>query len=186
MLLLEPTYPRAVKMRRSKKGSGVKLVRVWGGGGDTSDDVDWRKVPRMPNPMPDNIVSLLKLAGEATWLTVPLAPFIYLLIKSWFAGRNSRKLKMKKGDTEVEFQGAWSDRNLRSAFIHFQKMTRHLRGEEIQVIENGKVIESGKAPAYKVTEADVRRARELRTKKPPAKRARKKSTKKGAKRGGRK
>jgi hypothetical protein len=166
---LELIYPRPVKLRSSKKLSGGKITRVWGDFDDASSDIDLSKVPRMPNPMPDNIISLLKLAGEATWLTVPLAPYIYLLIKSWFEGRNSRKLKIKKGDVEVEFQGVWSERNFQKAFDRFRKMTKELNEDDIQVIENGKVIEHGKAPAFKVKQADIERAREMQSGKVKAK-----------------
>jgi hypothetical protein len=160
---LEPPYPRPVKMRRSKKISGVKMITLWGASDDIPNNIDWNKVPRMPNPMPDNIVSLLKLAGEASWLTIPLAPYIYLLIKSWFEGRNNRRLKIKNGNVEMEFQGAWSDKKFQQAFDRFRKMTKELNEDDIQVIENGRVIEDRKAPAYKVEQSDIERAREMQS-----------------------
>lgn len=162
---IEPKHPRLVKVRSAKKGTGIKMVRVWGNFDDVPSDTDWHKVPRMPNPMPDNIVSLLKLAGEATWLTIPLAPYIYLLIKSWFEGRNSRKLKIRNGDFEVEFQGVWSERKIHKEFDRFRKMTKDLNEDDIQVIENGKVIERPRSASYKVKESDIQRVRELQANK---------------------
>jgi hypothetical protein len=166
---LEEVHIHPVKMRSTKKPSGIQMVRVWGNFDDIPRNIDLSKVPRMPNPMPDNIVSLLKLAGEATWLTVPLAPYIYLLIKSWFEGRNSRKLKIKKGEVEVEFQGVWSERDFQKMFDRFRKMTKDLNEGEIQVIENGKAIERKNAPAYKVKQSDIERAREMQSSPPKAK-----------------
>jgi hypothetical protein len=119
----------------------------------------------MPNPVPDNIVSLLKLAGEATWLTIPLAPYIYLLIKSWFEGRNSRRLKLRNGDFEIEIQGTWSEKKLHKEFDRFRKLTKDLNENGIQVIENGKVIERQSNCSYKVTESDIQRVTESQTKK---------------------
>lgn len=191
VLPLEPIYLPPVKVRAPKKGSvgimvsGGRMSRIWGDfdDDDIPGDIDWNKVPRMPNPMPDNIVSLLKLASEATWLTIPLAPFIYLLIKSWFEGRNTRKLKIKKGNSEVEFEGTWSERKLRNCFDHFRKMNKDVDDDSIQVIENGKVIKSGSSPAYKITEADLQRVKALQGEKPLAKRIGKKSARKGIKKG---
>jgi hypothetical protein len=179
VLPLEPLYPHPVKMRWPKKGSGVQMVRIWGGfdDDDIPSDMDLGTVGRMPNPMPDNIVSLLKLASEATWITIPLAPYIYLLIKSWFAGRNSRKLKIRKGEAEVEFEGAWSESKLRKAFDHFRRMTKDEDDDSIQVIENGKVIERVGAPAYKIKQADIERARELQSRASKAKTRKKVRTK---------
>jgi hypothetical protein len=118
-----------VKGRSAKKATGVKTVRIWGSFDDAPSDLDGNKVPRMPNPVPDNIVSLLKLAGEATWLTIPLAPYIYLLIRSWFEGRNSRKLKLRNGDFEIEVQGTWSDRKLRKESQKSEQAHTGNRGE---------------------------------------------------------
>jgi hypothetical protein len=118
----------------------------------------------MPNPLPDNIVSLLKLAGEATWLTIPLAPYIYLLIKSWFEGRNSRRLKLRNGDFEIEVQGTWSEKKIHKEFDRFRKMTKDLNVNDIQVIENGQVIERQSSSTYKVTKSDIQRVRERKDK----------------------
>jgi hypothetical protein len=161
---LELKYARVVKLRSAKKSSGIKTVRVWGNFDDVANELDGKKVPRMPNPLPDNIVSLLKLAGEATWLTIPLAPYIYLLIKSWFEGRNSRRLKLRNGDFEIEVQGTWSERKIHKEFDRFRKMTKDLNENDIQVIENGKVIERQSSSAYKVTKSDVQRVRERKDK----------------------
>ena len=154
---LELKYARIVKVTSAKKISGAKIVRVWGNFDDVPSDLDRNKVPRMPNPVPDNIISLLKLAGEATWLTIPLAPYIYLLIKSWLEGRNSRKLKLRNGDFEIELQGTWSERKLRKEFDRFRKMTKNLNDNDIQVIENGKVIQRQSNSSYKVKESDIKR-----------------------------
>jgi hypothetical protein len=162
---LELKYARIVKVPSAKKIPGAKLVRVWGNFDDVPGDRDWNRVPRMPNPVPDNIISLLKLAGEATWLTIPLAPYIYLLIKSWLEGRNSRKLKLRNGDFEIELQGTWSERKLRKEFDRFRKMTKDLNENDIQVIENGKVIQRQSNSSYKVKESDIKRVTERETKK---------------------
>jgi hypothetical protein len=161
---LELKYARVVKLRSAKRASGVKTVRVWGNFDDVPSNLDGNKVPRMPNPVPDNIVSLLRLAGEATWLTIPLAPYIYLLIKSWLEGRNSRKLKLRNGDFEIEIQGTWSERKLQKEFDRFRKMTKDLNENDIQVIENGRVIERQSSSAYKVTKSDIQRVRERQDK----------------------
>lgn len=162
---LELKYTRIVKPRSAKKIAGAKIVRVWGNFDDVPSDLDLNKVPRMPNPVPDNIISLLKLAGEATWLTIPLAPYIYLLIKSWLEGRNSRKLKVRNGDFEIELQGTWSERKLHKEFDRFRKMTKDLNENDIQVIENGKVIQRHSNSSYKVKESDIKRVTEQQTKK---------------------
>jgi hypothetical protein len=162
---LELKYVRIVKPRSAKKIHGAKIVRVWGTFDDAPSDLDWNKVPRMPNPVPDNIISLLKLAGEATWLTIPLAPYIYLLIKSWLEGRNSRKRKLRNGDFEIELQGTWSERKLHKEFDRFRKMTKALNEKGIQVIENGKAIQQQSNFSYKVKESDIKRVTERQTKK---------------------
>src|SRR6185369_11457724 len=161
---LELKYARIVKVSSARKVPGAKIVPVWGNFDDVPSDLDLNKVPRMPNPVPDNIISLLKLAGEATWLTIPLAPYIYLLIKSWLEGRNSRKLKLRHGDFEIELQGTWSARKLHKEFDRFRKMTKDLNENDIQVIENGKVIQQSNS-SYKVKESDVKRVTERLTKK---------------------
>jgi len=51
---LELKYARVVKVRSAKKSSGIKTVRVWGNFDDVANELDGKKVPRMPNPLPDN------------------------------------------------------------------------------------------------------------------------------------
>jgi hypothetical protein len=72
------------RMRNSNTGymltldepQGGKLVRVWGG--DNFEDVDWRRVPTMPNPWPPHdIVALVKIPATVA----SLATTVYKLIK---------------------------------------------------------------------------------------------------------
>jgi hypothetical protein len=164
----KPLRPIPVIGRTSRKNLGAMVTTI-GDSDDMPENIDLDKIPRMPNPVPEDIVSLLKLAAEASWLTVPLAPYLLLLIKSWFEGRNKRSLKLKNGKVEMELQGPWSEKKLQREFDRFRRMTKDLNEDDIQVVENGKVIKRKDGPAYKIKEADVQRARTLQAKRTQAK-----------------
>lgn len=158
-----PAGGKVVPGKRGSSGkSGVGVARVWGNF-DAPKVRDWDKIPRMPNPWPpDDIVSLVRLVSDTAWLAAPLATPVYLLLKAWLDARASTKLKLRKGDVELELQGGWSERRLRKAFDSFRKLTKGLDEDEPEVIDKGKVIppRSGR-PKYKIKAGDVEAARQL-------------------------
>jgi hypothetical protein len=173
--------PAGGKIVRGKSGSsgkpGVGITRVWGNF-DLPRVRDWDKIPRMPNPWPpDDIVSLVRLVSETAWLAAPLATPVYLLLKAWLDARASTRLKLRRGDVELELQGGWSERRLRRAFDSFRKLTKGLDEDETAVIDTGKVIppRSGR-PKYKIKPGDVEAARQLQKEIVPNQRIRKKRT----------
>lgn len=171
-----PISPKAVVSKRgSYRETGGKITRVWGGF-DTPNVRNWSKVPRMPNPWPpDDIVSLVRIVSDAAWLAAPLATPVYLLLKAWLDARASIKLKLRKGDVELELQGGWSERRLRKAFDSFRKLTKGSGEERPEVIDKGKVIppRSGRAK-YKIRAGDVEAARRLEKDDAPGRSASKK------------
>jgi hypothetical protein len=158
-----PAGGKVVPGKRSQSGkSGVGITMVWGNF-DRPKVRDWDKIPRMPNPWPpDDIVSLIRLVSDTVWMAVPLATPVYLLLKAWLDARALTRLKLKKGDVELELQGSWSERRLRKTFDSFRRLTKDLDEEDPEVIDGGKVIppRSGK-PKYKIKPGDVEAARQL-------------------------
>jgi hypothetical protein len=122
-----------------------------------------RRYPLMPNPYPpDDILGFLKLAGSTAGLAAP----VFLLIKSWLDARAKRRIKLKKGDVEIELQGGISKKELERTFSQFRKLTRNIKAEEIKVIENGKVATRTSKRRYLVKESDVEAAKEIRNDRP--------------------
>lgn len=173
-----PAGGKVVPGKRGSSGkSGVGVVRVWGNF-DRPKVRDWDKIPLMPNPWPpDDIVSLVRLVSDTAWMAAPLATPVYLLLKAWLDARASTRLKLRKGDVELELQGGWSERRMRKAFDSFRKLTKGLDEDEPEVIDKGKVIppRSGR-PKYKIKAADVEAARQLEQDSAPNRPAGKKRT----------
>lgn len=116
------------------------------------------RYPIMPNPFPpDDILGLLKLAGSAATVAAP----VFYLIKVWLDGRANRRIKIKKGDAEIELQGMISKRDLERAFSSFRRLAKTSEEEEIKVIENGKVVTKADKADYLVTETDIQASREI-------------------------
>ena len=62
---------------------------------------DWRKLPKLPNPFPTDIVKLVEIAAQYAGL----ATVVYKTIKLYFDYQNAKYIKIKKGDVEFKFKG---------------------------------------------------------------------------------
>lgn len=117
-----------------------------------------RKYSILPNPYPpDDILGLLKLAAN----NASIAAAAYFLIKAWLDARASRRIKIKKGDVEIELQGGISRRTLERAFSSFRRLAKASDEDEIKIIENGKVVTKANKADYVVKDADVQASREI-------------------------
>jgi hypothetical protein len=165
-----PTFPlplpvggKVVPGKRSPSGKpGAGMTLVWGNF-DRPKVRDWDNIPRMPNPWPpDDIVSLIRLVSDTAWMAAPPATPVYLLLKAWLDARASTRLKLKKGDVELELQGGWSERRLRKAFDSFRRLTKGPDDEAPEVIDGGKGIPPRSVkPKYKIKPTDIEAARQL-------------------------
>lgn len=87
------------------------------------------KIPLMPNPFPEDIYSLVAVAAA-----VPgLATMIYKTIKLWVDYQNAKKIKIKKGDIEVEIQGGISDKEIKNILDAFRKAAKVRDKNEVKV-----------------------------------------------------
>src|ERR687883_574288 len=58
---------------------------------------DWRKLPKLPNPFPTDIVKLVEIAAQYAGL----ATVVYKTIKLYFDYQNAKYIKINKGDVEL-------------------------------------------------------------------------------------
>lgn len=102
-------------------------------GGDELDDKrpgSRKKIPLMPNPFPNDIYSLITVS-----VTVPgLATMIYKTIKLWVDYQNAKKIKIKKGEIEVEIQGGMSEKEIKNILDAFRKAAKIKDKNEVKVI----------------------------------------------------
>jgi hypothetical protein len=107
---------------------------VWGVFDDEESEASSarrRRIPCLPNPWPpSDIVALVKIACS----TAGLAGVAYKTIKLWFDSRNAKRIRIKKGDCELEIQGWMSKTEIKRHITHFRALTRKLDEDEIKVI----------------------------------------------------
>ena len=83
----------------------------------------------MPNPFPEDIYSLVAVA-----VTVPgLATMIYKTIKLWVDYQNAKKIKIKKGNMEVEIQGGMSEKEIKNILDAFRKAAKVKDKNDVKV-----------------------------------------------------
>ena len=131
-----PSFPldAAKGVRNSKVSTRYKrnpegITRVWGSAEDF-EPISYRRVPRLPNPWPpSDITTLLTIAATSA----SLAPFTYKFISAWIEDRKARKIRIKRGEYEVEIHGAVSEKELRRVFNQFRKLTKELDDERPRI-----------------------------------------------------
>lgn len=118
--------------KRSPKRNGAQLVRVWGG--DDYKPGDKIVAGVMPNPWPpDDIVRLLTIACSA-YGGVKLAKLVFETIKLWLDLRKARKVRIKKGEYEIEIHAGMSAREIEKVIDLLVRKTKELEGEEPKIV----------------------------------------------------
>lgn len=131
-IMLTPTYPRAVG-KPFRKSTGPRIVRVWGSS-KKEFPVNNTKPKILPNPWPPaDIETLVTLVGT----TAGIATAAYRLVKLWVDDRGARRIKIKKGDAEIEIQGGMGVKEIDRAFGHFRKLTKGKKGKIIVTLPRG-------------------------------------------------
>lgn len=120
--------------KRSKRGA-AQLTRFWGGdigvGGSRGAD---RRVRMMPNPWPpDDIVRAITIACSA-YGGMKLASLVFETIKLWLDVRKARKVRIKKGDFEIEIQAGMTAKEIEKTIDLLIKKTRELEDEKPEII----------------------------------------------------
>lgn len=92
----------------------------------------WSEIRRMPNPWPpSDIVSLLTLVCGTSG---SFAIVVYKIIKLWIEHKAAQKIRIKKGDVEIEIQGGMSVKTIEKRINEFQKLTDDLDEEKVKII----------------------------------------------------
>jgi hypothetical protein len=107
----------------------VKIAYLW----SATDDVgitDQRRIKKLPNPLPTDIVTLVTLACS----TAGLAGWVYKTIKLWFDAKNAQRIRIRKGDVELEIQGWMSKTKIEQRISEFRRLTRKIDEDDIEVI----------------------------------------------------
>ena len=121
---------RSSKVSARPKRNPEGITRVWGSAKDF-EPTSYKRLPRLPNPWPpSDIIALVKLVCS----TAGLAGIAYKLIKLWFDSRNAKRIRIKKGDYELEIQGSMSKTEIEHRITQFRALTKGLDEDEIKVI----------------------------------------------------
>jgi hypothetical protein len=121
---------RSSKVSARPKRNPEGISRFWGSAEDF-ESTSYKRLPRLPNPWPpSDIIALVKIACS----TAGLAGIAYKLIKLWFDSRNAKKIRIKKGDYELEIQGSMSKTEIERRITQFRALTKGLDEDEIKVI----------------------------------------------------
>lgn len=121
---------RSSKISTRPKRNPEGISWVWGSVEDFEPS-SYRRLPRLPNPWPpDDIIALVKLVCS----TAGLAGVAYKLIKLWFESRNAKRIRIKRGDYELEIQGSMSKTEIERRVTQFRALTKKLDKDEIKVI----------------------------------------------------
>lgn len=128
-----PIFPLGLPVKRSSKQSGLKLISLWGDDKSIKYPKDRRRIRVMPNPMPEDIVTLLTVACSA-YGGAKLATFIFETIKLWLDVRKARRVKIKKGDIEIEIQAGMTAKEIEKIIDLLVKKTRDLEHVKPDII----------------------------------------------------
>lgn len=133
-----PTFPlsppkdgRALKAAKRYKRNPEGVSWFWGGGEDY-EPVSRRKVPRLPNPFPADINSLIKTAIFVSGL----APLVFKVIALWVADRKARKVRVVIGEHEIriETEGQPSWKEIERICKQARKLTKGNATNDLKVI----------------------------------------------------
>lgn len=109
----------------------MRYANVYGGNelDDKKEPGSRKKAPLMPNPFPEDIYSLIAAA-----VTIPgLAAVIYKWIKLWVDYQKAKKIKIKKGEIEIEIQGGMSEKEIKNVLDAFRKAARVKDKNEVKI-----------------------------------------------------
>lgn len=111
------------------------MVIAWSSG--SSPDVSRganRKIRVMPNPWPpDDIISAITVACSA-YGSMKLATLVFETIKVWLDARKARKVRIKKGDIEIEIQAGMTAKEIEKTIDLLVRKTRELEDEKPEII----------------------------------------------------
>ena len=60
--------------------------------------------------------------------------FVLEMVRLWIEARKERRIKIRKGDTELELQGTMSDKDIAAKIEHFERLTRKDSDSEIKIL----------------------------------------------------
>ena len=107
-------------------------MRIWGG--DDYKPGDKLEPGIMPNPWPpDDIVRLLTIACSA-YGGVKLAKLVFETIKLWLDLRKARKVRIKKGEYEIEIHAGMSAREIEKVIDLLVRKTKELKDEDPKIV----------------------------------------------------
>jgi len=132
--LPEGSGKKSRSTKASKRG-GAQLTRFWGAdlsmGGSGGAN---RKVRRMPNPWPpDDIIRAITVACSA-YGGMKLASLVFETIKLWLDVRKARKVRIKKGDFEIEIQAGMTAKEIEKTIDLLLRKTREFEAEKPEII----------------------------------------------------
>lgn len=60
--------------------------------------------------------------------------FVLEMVRLWIEARKERRIKIKKGDAELELQGTMSDKDIAAKIEHFERLVRKDSDSEIKIL----------------------------------------------------
>jgi hypothetical protein len=126
---------KKLRSTKASKRSGAQLTRFWGAdigmGGSGGAN---RRVRMMPNPWPPNdIIRAITVACSA-YGGMKLASLVFETIKLWLDVRKARKVRIKKGDFEIEIQAGMTAKEIEKTIDLLLRKTRELEEEKPEII----------------------------------------------------
>jgi hypothetical protein len=92
------------------------------------------RIRSMPNPWPpEDIIRAITIACSA-YGGMKLAQLVFETIKLWLDIRKARKVKIKKGDFEIEIQAGMTVKEIEKTIDLLLRKTRELEDEKPEII----------------------------------------------------
>jgi hypothetical protein len=122
---------RSVHTSTRHKQNPEGITYAWGGAEDF-EPISLRKLPRLPNPFPADIKSLI----ETAIFVSGLAPLVFKVIALWVADRKARKVRVVIGEHEVriETEGQPSWKEVERICKQARKLTKGKGANDLRVI----------------------------------------------------
>jgi hypothetical protein len=93
-----------------------------------------RRIRMMPNPWPpEDIIRAITIACSA-YGGMKLTSLVFETIKLWLDVRKARKVRIKKGDFEIEIQAGMTAKEIEKTIDLLLRKTRELEDEEPEII----------------------------------------------------
>jgi hypothetical protein len=99
------------------------------------DQIDTPTIPHAPriNRPGNGGVDFETVLTTAAIASAAGLKFVLEMVRLWVETRKDRRIKIKRGDVEMELQGTMSDKDIAATIEHFERLARNENDSEVEI-----------------------------------------------------